>query len=290
MNIFETQTDFITRDPRTDDATARAFTAKDQLARFEAWIPPEYLKGKSILDMGCCLGAFGAYALSNGASHYVGLEISKPLAAIADENLTKYYGYSEAWDIIVDSCENFFENNLEEFDIILAGGVLHGITNFLPVLTAMAEYGKVIVIESVHPPMPFVTDLIEEIGQLRGKESYERLQKMMWAIEYTYPMVNYSSTGKMMHHDNKEAVSNILRILPSIGALITIMTRLGYKEDMKGYVALKKEYPDHYGWGKRFVINFVRNAEAKPMSYSELMDSEHKTIMEWNGDNAKGTI
>ena len=68
------------------------------------------------------------------------------------------------------------------------------------------------------------------------------------------------------------------------------MARLGYKEDMKGYVALKKEYPDHYGWGKRFVINFVRNAEAKPMSYSELMDSEHKTIMEWNGDNAKGTI
>lgn len=290
MNIFETQTDFITRDPRTDQATVRAFTAETQLARFEAWVPAEYLKGKSVLDLGCCLGAFGAYALSNGASRYIGVEISKPLAAIADENLTKYYGYLENWDIMVSSCESFFENNLEEFDIILAGGILHGITNFLPVLTAMSECGKAIVIESVHPPIPFLLPLIDEVGKLKGEESYESLQKLMLGVEYGYPFVSYNDNSKMMHHDRHEAVSNVLGILPSMGALKTIMTRLGFKEDVRGYNNLKKTYPAHYGFGRRFLITFFKDTEAKPMSYSELMDSKHKEIMEWRDDNAKGTI
>jgi len=94
----------------------------------------------------------------------------------------------------------------------------------------------------------------------------------------------------MMHHDNHEAVSNILGILPSMGALKIIMNRLGYKEDIRGYNTLKKEYPEHYGFGKRFLLAFVRDSKAKPMSYSELIDSEHKEIMEWRDDNAKGTI
>jgi SAM-dependent methyltransferase len=289
LNIFDIQTDFITRDPRTADATARAFTADGQLARFEAWIQPDYLKDKSVLDLGCCLAAFGGYALSNGASRYVGVEISESLATMAKENLTKYY-INGNWDIVVDSCEHFLDVNIEDFDIVIAGGVLHGITNFLPVLTAMTECAKVIVIESVHPPMPFVTQLVEEIAQLQGEESYERLQKIMLGIEYTYPMVGYSNTGKMMHHDNKEAVTNIIRPLPSIAALITIMGRLGYKDDIRGYVSLKKTYPDHYGWMKRFVINFFKIEDAKPMSYSELLNSDHKELMEWKEDNAKGTI
>jgi SAM-dependent methyltransferase len=290
LNIFETQTDFITRDPRTDQAIDRAFTAETQLARFEAWIPPVYLKDKSVLDLGCCLGAFGAYALSNGARRYVGVEISKPLAAIADENLTKYYSYSEAWDIVVDSCETFLENNLEEFDYILAGGVLHAITNFLPVLTAMAACGKVIVIESVHPSIPFLLPLLDELGSIKGEESYERLHKLMLGVEYSYPFVSYNDQGKMMHHNNREAVSNVLGILPSMGALKIIMNRLGYKEDIRGYTTLKKAYPEHYGFGRRFLLAFVQDSKAKPMSYSELIDSEHKTIMEWKDGNAKGTI
>lgn len=290
MNIFETQTDFITRDPRTDQAIERAFTAETQLARYEAWIPPQFLKDKSVLDLGCCLGAFGAYALSNGAKKYVGVEISKPLAAIADQNLTKYYGYLDNWDIVTDSCETFLENNLEEYDYIIIGGVLHAITNFLPVLTAMATCANTIVIESIHPPISFLLPLINEVGKLKGEESYESLHKLMLGVEYGYPFVSYNDNGKMMHHDNHEAVSNILGILPSMGALKIIMNRLGYKEDIRGYNTLKKEYPEHYGFGKRFLLAFVRDSKAKPMSYSELIDSEHKEIMEWRDDNAKGTI
>jgi len=290
LNIFETQTDFITRDPRTDQAIERAFTAETQLARYEAWIPPQFLKDKSVLDLGCCLGAFGAYALSNGAKKYVGVEISKPLAAIADQNLTKYYGYLDNWDIVTDSCETFLENNLEEYDYIIIGGVLHAITNFLPVLTAMATCGNVIVIESVHPNIPFLLSLIDEVGKIKGKESYEHLQQLMLGVEYVYSFVGYNSEGKMMHHNNREAVSNVLSILPSMGALKTIMNRLGYKEDIRGYTTLKKAYSEHYGFGKRFLLAFVRDSEAKPMSYSELIDSEHKEIMEWKDNNAKGTI
>ena len=290
MNIFDIQTDFITRDTRTHIATGRELTAETLLTRFQAWVPPENLKGKSVLDIGCCFGAFGAYALSNGASKYIGLEISKPLAAIADENLTKYYGYSQNWDIIVDSCENFLENNTEEFDIILLGGVLHGITNFLPVLAAMANCAKTIVIESIHPTVPFLLPLIDEIAQVKGEESYGRLQKIMLSVEYSYPVVGYTNIGKMMHHDKHEAVSNIIRPCPSIGALKLIMNRLGFREDIKGYVTLKKAYPEQYGLGKRFIVSFIKDSEAKPMSYSELIDSDYKEVQEWNGDNAKGII
>lgn len=289
LNIFEIQNEFIDRDPRTDVATARAFTAKDQLSRFQAWVPPADLKDKSVLDIGCCLAAFGGYALSNGAKRYVGLEISEPLAAIARENLTKYYIASD-WEIVVDSCEHFFDINIEHFNYILVGGVLHGITDFFPVLKSLAEYGDRIVIESVHPPVPFIMPLIAEIAELKGKECYERFNKLMLAIEYSYPAVVYSDTGKMMYHDSHSAVSNIVRPSLSIGALKIIMNRMGFKEDIGGYIELKKSYPEQYGWGKRFIISFIREGDSKPMSYSDLIDNDYKKIQDWKDTNAEGTI
>jgi SAM-dependent methyltransferase len=289
LNIFELQSDFITRDPRTSEAIDRAFTPETQLARFEAWVPSKYLKDKSVLDLGCCLAAFGGYALSYGAKSYVGVEISKPLANIAQENLNKYHAGKD-WKIIVDSCEHYLDNNLEQFDFILAGGILHGITNFIPVLNNLAASGKIVIIESVHPPMSFVVNLIEEIGKLKGEESYERLQKLLLDLEYIYSTVSYSDTGKMMHHDNREAVKNILRILPSMGALKIIMNRLGFIADVRGYNTLKQSYPDHYGFGKRFLMAFLRKNQPKPMSYSELIDSDYKEIQKWQDKNAKGTI
>lgn len=128
-NIFLDYPEFIERDPRKNRGTLELGryqpTAKFQYIRHNITLPPHVLKGLKILDLGCCVAASGAWVLHHGAERYVGVEMEEKFCDIAKENLKKYFAEHQ-WDIKNQSVEDFFIENRDKFDIVIAWGVIFG--------------------------------------------------------------------------------------------------------------------------------------------------------------------
>ena len=281
MTIFDDQPDFIDRDPRTEEGYAIAWNAKDQEERYTSWLPPEYIKGKRILDLGCCGAAVGGYALAHGAAHYTGIEIDADLHRLATENMTKYHEGKD-WQILKVSAEDFLNDPRDHYDVVIAAGIIHGVTNFVDFLLKIGTVADVAIIESIHPALPFVREIMNKLNpHIKTDEDRAWARSLVERLEYGYPVIEYSDTGKMILGETKGAVSNVLRPLPSIATLKMIMNRMGFVEDIRPYVRLKKTQPKQFGAGKRFVMAFIRKEQPKAMSFKDLVEAGTMETMSW---------
>jgi SAM-dependent methyltransferase len=147
-SCFEAAPEFITRDHRRD----RSFypvTIDNMHRKHMVLLPPETLVGKSVLDLGCCLGATGHWALSNGAVRYVGIEAQHEYVEVARELLTKHHG--DAAEVVEQSIESWLETNTDVYDIVCLFGVLYAFTDYYSVLVQSASCCReTIAIESVY--------------------------------------------------------------------------------------------------------------------------------------------
>ena len=128
-NIFLDYPEFIERDPRKNRGTLELGryqpTAKFQYIRHITTLPPNMLTGCKVLDLGCCVAASGAWALHHGADSYTGIEMEKKFCDIAKENLKKYFP-AHQWKVKNQSTEEFFFENRDKFDIVIAWGIVFG--------------------------------------------------------------------------------------------------------------------------------------------------------------------
>ena len=81
---------FIETDNRKNRHTSRT-TNETMSKRFLAAFDNIDLTDKKILDIGCCVAAFGYLCLNNGASHYTGVDIQEGYTKLANENLGKLF-------------------------------------------------------------------------------------------------------------------------------------------------------------------------------------------------------
>ena len=281
MSIFRAQPDFITRDPRNAQKDYNIlWNADAQFKRYMSWLPPQALDKKRVLDLGCCAAAVGGYCLTLGAAEYVGIEISEEIATVARENLTKYHS-DKRWQILNTTAEQFFDSNSERFDIVIASGIMHGVTNVIEFMDQLADVADLIVIESIHPPMPLFGSMMSLVPKELDEEAKKRLGEIIHAMEFYHSVIEYSDEGRMVKDYDKGAVTNIMRPLPSIGMLRMYFERLGYRMIPEPYYRLKKEFPDYFGGGKRFVAVFYKVAEARPMSFKDLHRSDLAQFESW---------
>ena len=281
MTIFDDQPDFIDRDPRTEEGYAVAWNAKDQEERYTAWLPPEYIKGKRILDLGCCGAAVGGYALAHGAAHYTGIEIDADLHRLATENMTKYHEGKD-WQILKTSAEDFLNDPKDHYDVVIAAGIIHGVTDFVDFLLKIGTVADVAIIESIHPALPFVREIMNKLNpHIKTDEDRAWARSLVERLEYGYPVIEYSDTGRMILGETKGAVTNVLRPLSSIATLKMIMNRMGFVEDIRPYARLKKTQPKQFGAGKRFVMAFIRKEQPKAMSFKDLVETGTMETMSW---------
>jgi hypothetical protein len=132
-NIFETQPEWIQQDDRRhrhelvwspgkpDPSLAYNINPEFMYHRHRVMLPPELIRGKTVLDVGSCMGATGAWCLSEGAAHYTGIE---PLERYArpSEQLFRRYHQADRYDIRCCSLEQFQADR--QHDIVVASGVL----------------------------------------------------------------------------------------------------------------------------------------------------------------------
>jgi len=153
MMFFEKYNDFMDVDPRKDRALTQV-NAESMTKRCEVTIPKWLVEGKTILDLGCCYGAYGQWALMHGAKHYTGVELQKKFVNPGRDLLNKYHDESKFSMIEQDAAE-FLEQNNQKYDIIIAAGVIHGYTDVIHFLKLISEHAnEYVLIESIELPEP----------------------------------------------------------------------------------------------------------------------------------------
>jgi cyclopropane fatty-acyl-phospholipid synthase-like methyltransferase len=141
MNIFETAAEFVELDNRRNRLNHATTTKESLWEKFKVQLPTELISGKNILDLGCCLGAAGHYALTHGANHYTGVELQTYYSDTANTLLSKYWD-ADRFTIINSDIEEFLLSNTKKYDYVLAAGIIYAFVDVISVLKKISSITK----------------------------------------------------------------------------------------------------------------------------------------------------
>lgn len=93
---------------------------------FYKLVPPEYLKGRSVLDIGCGSGLHALSALRGGASHVTGIDID-PLSVQTAQKVIEQSWKEPNYNFVAHNILSDAPNPAlrETYDIVYSWGVLH---------------------------------------------------------------------------------------------------------------------------------------------------------------------
>ena len=117
--FFDQHPEFIVGDPRKDRPNIRV-TSESMSKRCAVMLPESLIKGKSVLDVGSAAGAMGCWCSENGANKYHGVEIQEGYRKVSNDLLSKYTN-TKIW--------HYLGNTDDEYDIVVAAGVINGVSN-----------------------------------------------------------------------------------------------------------------------------------------------------------------
>lgn len=152
-NIFESYpgSEFIKFDNRRLRQTNN-ISADSQYNKLLVQLPNWLIQGKTILDLGCCLGAAGHWALSNGAKHYTGVEIQNFYHETSKELFGKIWK-PEQFTLVQSEIEKFLEDEINSgnhYDIIVAGGILYAFVDPFSLMRKITDVTKeAVVIDTI---------------------------------------------------------------------------------------------------------------------------------------------
>lgn len=148
--FFQNHPEFVDLDNR-QNRIHTPLTYETLTNKHEKMAPEELIRGKTILDLGSCLGATGHWALTHGSSYYTGIEIQNYYVEKSNELLSKYWN-KENYHIVQDEIINFLSTTNEQYDIVFACGVIYGFLNtygFLDLTTRVAK--ECVVVDCSYP-------------------------------------------------------------------------------------------------------------------------------------------
>ena len=167
--MFQKFPEFITDDTRyhdPDDPTTNSKEApRGQLITFEKseekhkfLLPEKICENNSVLDLGSCLSASGAWVLEHGAMFYTGVEIDDYNHEMATKNLKKYFSPS-LWTLHKQSVLDWFKEHQDPYDVVFAGGILYAHEDQIDFLTRCANLTKKYLIIETKDTSPIDTDV-----------------------------------------------------------------------------------------------------------------------------------
>ena len=214
MNFFDDYLEFIDADPRKDRGMTQV-TAESMSKRCEASLPAWLIKDKTILDLGSCFGAYGHWALKNGAKHYTGVELQKHFADNSIELLSKHWQEGD-YSIVMQDALDFAKDGESfgvKYDVVIASGLIHGYTDVIQLLQKIAavsaDYVIVESLEIEEPDFPeikfkpyrMVMPKLNDNGNYRFYEGYTPIvgYKALTLLMNEY---GFSSDGARIYPDN----------------------------------------------------------------------------------------
>lgn len=230
MSVFESAPEFIETDNRRFRASERV-TYETQERRHAAMLPAEFLSGRTVLDLGCCVGATGYWCMAHQAARYTGVEVQREYADRARENLQRHFGGGA--QIIQSGVEEFVFDCGERYDVVVLAGILHAFMDFIPVLGKVARLATSrIVVETPYPG-------IQAEGSRFPLESLIEIRP-----------------AQRMNLATQNASALVWGSVPSPMALRIIMARFGFSLINHGLSAWPGRYISVFEPGTRMGIEF----------------------------------
>jgi len=257
--MYDKYPEFISTDPRTQRKSIRSYTITQEFTegRHKAFFETVDLKDKTVLDLGCCVASLGAWVLDKGAKHYHGVEYDETLCKLANDNLSKYF---KNYTITQDFIENFFENNTEHFDIIVASGIIYGYFNPSEFIDEVVKISNNIIIESRHP-------LYRWLKETKfNAEGYFPINHIK-SLEKLPIVVYYPGNASMMLSDK---ASN----LKFNGSCPT----KGFENNETLNETIQNYCPDVYNSDKRYACLYVKTKNNTGVGFKDAFNNKDYTV------------
>jgi precorrin-6B methylase 2 len=235
-NFFDSYPEFINDDVRKNRISPDDGYPVDAVFLDKRWslmLPADKCLNKNILDLGSCTASVGAWCLHNGASTYTGIELQSKFVNSSRANLEKYFPNRS--EILESTVEDFLEKNTKHFDIVIASGILYGVSDLYQVLRKLAQVADHIVVESRHPPT-----MRQMLGHMPRK-----IEGLVESFECKHAIIDVNEVPMVYEEENKRA--RTLGFVPSIGALVAIYKNLDFVPDLSVYENLKQQISEVYG-------------------------------------------
>jgi SAM-dependent methyltransferase len=226
-------------------------------SRYNAWTNQFVIKDCKVLDLGCNYATAGDYFLERGAMKYVGVDLDCSTIENSNKLLSNKFEDSR-FSLVNSSIDDFLENNIETFDIVLLGVIIHGTGDIIELFRKISKITNKVVVETAHP---FYLTCGSNLNMLSSDDLYN--------LEYKTAVVEA----------HEETTSEHVIFLHSMKYLSVIFNRLGFIENHKPYEQLKKELPNIYGFdlnsrlglAKRYVLIFnkIISQEQAPIIWAD---------------------
>ena len=260
MRVFEQYPEFISTDVRQHRTAVNSYKITEDLqtARHEALLPPTFIKGRSILDLGCCVGATGAWALHHGAKRYTGIDLEKQFVEQASSNLSKYF-LQEKWSVIETSVEDFLINNKTKYDIIVASGIIYAFIDYHKFVKQLTSISGSVIIETQHPFFDWYNIISKCLPDDKKDEILSSFDPIPLLDNFPITMIKPTS---MVKGQNNEHYEGGWGSFPSLKMLQVLFSNENFVIDVSAYEKLKKAIPELYG-PMRYACVFHRKKETK---------------------------
>lgn len=145
---FDDHPGFYLEDNRNKRFTLR--TTKELIEKKnKVVLPPEMIAGKTVLDLGSCIGAMWQWALFYGAKSYTWVEVQEQYVSISKKLLAHH---KEKARIVQSTLEDFLSKNTERYDIVLCLWVIYVSIDYFSILKQIQNIcNDFTVIESFYP-------------------------------------------------------------------------------------------------------------------------------------------
>ena len=273
INIFKTQPEWMQQDTRIGrpivvpspgkpggDSLSYNINADFMYDRHRVMLPPELIKDKTILDVGCCMGATGAWALANGARHYTGIDARQKDLELGARIFKKYFQKNQY--TLIETWAEKYEPK-EKYDIVIASGVMYGVFDSFDFVKKIANLAQdIIIVDNVHP--------FNGYRRLFPNATDEQRQ----AVSKTLSIIQPSE--RIRFNSKNEAKSiRISASIISLQALILLMKNVGYRYDDSLYQSAEKEIEYYYDIRKhnRYMSKFVKDNSIILNTYEKALDN-----------------
>ena len=268
--------EFLETDWRKNRPQKYGFRMTDQktLHKHQRLLPPELVKGKSILDIGSYISQTGDWCLNHGATKYTGVEIIKDFSDRGKELMQKYHT-GENWNIVNCSLEDYFNNHKEKYDIIFCLGVSFSQIDHAWFIKNLCERCDHMALNWRHPKVMWNDN---------NKEISDELWKK---LEYEIPYQEWQE-DVMTQTAGKNASVFCSSVHTSIRAVQLLMKMNGFSSTTDSYEFFKTVMPEDMGMFKEkdrpgfFTIEATSDATvAKPNVFNEMVKNPEVWNEKW---------
>ena len=276
MNMKQFNKELLTSDWRRNRPEKFGLRMTDQktIYKHERLLPPELIKGKSILDIGSYISQTGDWCLNNGAVKYTGVEIIKEFADKGVELMQKYHA-GENWNIITSSLEDYFSNHTEKYDIIFCWGVSFSQIDHAWFIKNLCERCDHMALNWRHP-------------KVMWNDNQHEISDELWRkLEYDIPYQEWQE-DEMTQTAGKNASVYCASVHTSMKAVQLLMRMNGFSSSTDSYDYFKKVIPEDIGMFRDknrpgfFVVEGTRDAAAtRPNLFNEMVNNPEVWNEKW---------